>query len=212
MKPYTRQDALEEEEHALTRGDLRGALAAAAEVDRLNRLDPHSPVTVLAAALWYASVGLKVFPLVHGGKTPLPRTRGVHDATNDQARVRQLFGHHHGPRPTNVGIATGHLIDVLDFDGPEAHAAWGARWPAWSDAGVTLLASVSTPRAGGMHVYVPATGKGNRAAMVPGVDYRGRGGYVVAPPSWTPDGRYVFAASLDVDKMHHLAQRARRYG
>jgi hypothetical protein len=36
---------------------------------------------------------------------------------------------------------------------------------------------------------VAPTGYGNRVAVVPGVDWRGERGYVVAPPSWHASGR-----------------------
>jgi hypothetical protein len=39
-----------------------------------------------------------------------------------------------------------------------------------------------------MHLYIAATGDGNTTEFVPGVDYRGKSGYVVVAPS-TVDGR-----------------------
>jgi hypothetical protein len=41
---------------------------------------------------------------------------------------------------------------------------------------------VSTPR-GGQHIYLEPLGGGNLAGVIPGIDYRGAGGYVLAPPS-----------------------------
>ena len=171
--------------------NIDGILTAAAELDRIPQ--PARRASVLGAALWYAEHGLPVFPLTPGSKVPYPRSHGLGDATTVEARVRAMFA----DRPTaNLAIATGVLVDVIDFDGPEAHAAWGLRWPTWDDAGITPLATVSTPRPGGLHVYVAATGGGNRAGMVPGVDYRGLGGYVVVPPSVTPAGTYDFLQPL----------------
>jgi hypothetical protein len=40
----------------------------------------------------------------------------------------------------------------------------------------------------GFHWYVKPTGMGNRAGVLPGVDFRGKNGYVIAPPSVHPDG------------------------
>jgi hypothetical protein len=40
----------------------------------------------------------------------------------------------------------------------------------------------------GFHWYVKPTGVGNRAGVLPGVDFRGRGSYVLGPPSVHPNG------------------------
>jgi hypothetical protein len=57
---------------------------------------------------------------------------------------------------------------------------------------------VSTPRAGGVHRFVRATGRGNGQRIAPGLDYRGRGGYVVAPPSVVEGRRYTWLRALDL--------------
>lgn len=177
-------------QEALQRGDTATALRIA---DELDRMPPAQRASVLGAALWYAEHGLPVFPIQPYAKKPYPRTHGVGDATMVEARVRAMFA----DKPdANLAIATGVRVDVIDFDGPEAHAAWGQTYPTWAAAGINPIAIVSTPRPGGLHVYIAATGKGNRAGMLPGVDYRGVGGYVVVPPSCTAVGYYDFLRPL----------------
>ncbi|MFF1820373.1 bifunctional DNA primase/polymerase [Kribbella sp. NPDC058245] len=175
---------------ALQRGDTATALGIA---DELDRMPPAPRASILGAALWYGERGLRVFPISPRSKKPYLDTHGLHDATSDAGRIRAAFE----TKPNaNIAIATGHRVDVIDFDGLEAHLAWGRTYPTWAEAGIEPLAIVSTPRPGGMHVYVTATGEGNYAGMLPGVDYRGLGGYVVVPPSITAAGTYDFLQPL----------------
>lgn len=169
-----------------------------------DQLHPPRPMPRLGnAALWYADAGLWVFPIQPGGKKPYARTQGLHDATTDQGRIRRWWSRH---PDSNIGIATGHRVDVIDFDGAQAHAAWGEAFPnddGSTYGGASVLATVSTPRPGGLHVYIRATGEGNHAGSLPGVDFRGRGGYVLAPPSALDNrpgqypGTYRFARDLN---------------
>jgi len=187
-----RQLAEERLADALDRGDHLAALEAAAELDQLG---PKPQPSTLGAALWYASNGLPVFPLRPGEKIPHRGSRGVKDATTDPAQLRSWWA---ANPASNIGLATGHRLDVIDFDGLTAHLSWTETFgPDWDSAEVQVLATVSTPRAGGLHVYVPTNDAGNRAGICPGVDYRGIGGYVVAPPSSTPQGSYEFLRRLD---------------
>ena len=195
MKPYTRADAEADMADAIGQHDMNRALRAAAHLDAMG---PVPLAGLLASALWYAEHDLPVFPLQPHGKVPFPRTHGVKDATTDAAQVAAWWSK--SPE-ANIGIATGHLVDVIDFDGPAAHAGWGRQYgERWAEAGVVVLGTVSTPRSGGLHVYVPPTGKGNLAGAgdLEGVDFRGLGGYVVAPPSFTLHGQYRWLRPLDL--------------
>jgi len=61
-----------------------------------------------------------------------------------------------------------------------------------------VIGKVITPRCGD-HLYVRASGDGNTSGLLPGIDYRGRGGYVVAPPSIGPNGvRYTWTRPIDL--------------
>lgn len=179
MKPYTLADAEADLTAALEADDWASAYATAELIDTM---EPKAPPSLHAVARWYAISGIPIFPLIPLTKIPFKGTRGVLDASADLDRVSTWWTAH----PTaNIGLATGHGIDVIDVDGPEGHAAWGRRWgEAWPE----VIATVSTPRPGGMHVYVPSNAKGNRGGkkpLEPHIDYRGLGGYVVAPPSVT---------------------------
>jgi hypothetical protein len=114
------------------------------------------------------------------GKHPLGSLvpHGVKDATCNRARVLAWWTRH--PQ-ANIGLATGHTFDVLDVDGPAgAHAI---RTLAATHGLVSSGPLVRTG-GGGWHYYLASTGLGNvRPAGLAHVDWRGRGGYVVAPPS-----------------------------
>ena len=183
---------------AIDSGDRERIDAAAAEVDRLD--EPRAAVPLVAAALWYAEQGLRIFPLRPGSKIPFPGSRGLHDATTDPETIRAWWAK--APE-ANIGIATGHGVDVVDVDGYPGHLARAGNWAMFS--ALNVIGSVSTPRAGGMHYFVPAAGVGNKAGLLDHVDYRGLGGYVVAPPSVINSGpnpgRYAWVTPLDVTAM-----------
>lgn len=155
----------------------------------------------LAAAHIYAQLGLKVMPIRPGRKEPLT-AHGSLDATNDHDQIDLWWSQW---PDANVGIATGYLIDVIDLDGWDAQGNFDTvQDQPW------ILGAVETPRSGGMHLYTLATGKGNRAGILPGIDYRGQGGYVLAPPSVViksdqvndAEGKYYWIDDLDLEAGH----------
>jgi Bifunctional DNA primase/polymerase, N-terminal len=109
-----------------------------------------------------------------GGLVP----HGVKDATTNRAWVLAWWTRH--PQ-ANIGLATGHTFDVLDVDGPQGDQAI-------RDLAATHGLQSSGPLVrtggGGWHFYLAPTGLGNvRPLDLAHVDWRGQGGYVVAPPS-----------------------------
>lgn len=149
-------------------------LAALIRVDR-------SPSLGLAARS-LAAAGVPVFPCVVEGKRPLTR-RGFLDASSDPEQVAAWWSR---TPNANIGIPTGAPsgVVVVDVHGPhDGRAAFQRATDAGLVDGAGLL--VRTPT-GGTHVYFPATpGKEQRSwqAADVGVDFRGDGGYIIAPPS-----------------------------
>ena len=80
----------------------------------------------------------------------------------------------------NVGIATGIAFDALDLDGELGQAIITKAIPSGAR---TLSGPTAQTGGGGLHCYWQPTGLGNRARFLPNCDWRGVGGYVVAPPS-----------------------------
>ena len=156
-------------------------------------MTPHTfPTSPAAAAAQYAAWGWPVLPLHAPTATGCscgqpdcaspakhPRTRrGLRDAST--ARMQVIDWWARWPH-ANVAIATGAIV-VLDVDGDH-----GARSLSALEAEHGPLPQtpwVSTAR--GRHLYFLALGVdvGNSAGRLgPGLDVRGRSGYVVAPPS-----------------------------
>lgn len=144
-----------------------------------------SPVGDLAlAAIQLAHLGFAVFPCVPGGKRPLT-SRGFHDASADARQVRQWWRRN---PDANIGLPTGHRSSVVVVDVDVHGDASG--FPAFERArkiGLTDAWSwlVRTP-SGGLHAYFPATNRlEQRSWQAPEqhIDFRGDGGYVIAPPS-----------------------------
>lgn len=136
------------------------------------------------AATRFASAGVPVFPCVPGEKRPLVR-RGFHDATADPGQVDAWWSR--WPH-ANIGIPTGATsgVEVVDVD---VHAT-GTGFPAFRAAHREGLASgwaalVRTP-SGGLHAYYPADADRSQSSWQAArahVDFRGDGGYIIAPPS-----------------------------
>jgi hypothetical protein len=95
----------------------------------------------------------------------------------------------------NIGLLTGVAFDVLDIDGDEGMTSINEAAPWWGepwDGGPTDNPTIDGPTSQtgrGWHVLVAPTGLGNRAGVLEHVDWRGRGGYIVAPPSLHASGR-----------------------
>jgi hypothetical protein len=86
----------------------------------------------------------------------------------------------------NVGLATGIRFDVLDVDGEAGVEALRALVQAGA---VPRGGPLARTGGGGWHVLLAPTGAGNRVRLRPGLDWRGRGGLIVAPPSRHRSGR-----------------------
>ena len=150
----------------------------------------------LEAAIKYATkYHWAVFPVSPQTKKPLT-PHGCKDAKKSVGPIMAWWE----KWPTaSVGIATGSIsgLIVIDEDLDEDKGLDGvAEVSIWERAHGELpeTARVITGR-GGSHLYYSYTGDDikNRTGVLEGVDVRGEGGYVVAPPSIHPNGtEYVW--------------------
>jgi hypothetical protein len=144
----------------------------------------------LTAALAYARHGIPVLPVhtpaASGGCSCArdgcdrpgkhPRLRhGLTDASTDPYRIEQWWTRW---PDANVGLRTGIVMDVADIDSADG---WHALRHVLGGA-MPVGPQVRTG-GGGWHFWFTPTAYGNRVRLLPGVDWRGAGGYVVAPPS-----------------------------
>src|SRR5262245_62023855 len=137
-------------------------------------------------ALQLAAKGLRVFPCLPRDKRPAT-AHGCKDATTDQGAINDWW--RQDPQ-FNIGIATGSIsgIFVVDVDGLDAELE--LRKLEAHHSSLPPINEVTTAR--GRHLYfrMPETSVRNTAGKIaPGIDTRGDGGYVLAPPSVHPSGR-----------------------
>ena len=131
-------------------------------------------------ALKYAGFGLAVFPLRPKDKRPATRN-GCKDATTNKQQIIKWWD---SCPEYNIGIAAGKPsggLVVIDLDVSEK--AWqkenGELPKTWTSA---------TGRGGRHLLYRDKESRKNKVSLYKGIDIRGEGGYIVAPPSIHPNG------------------------
>lgn len=138
----------------------------------------------LAEALRYADLGFSIFPILPRDKRPATKS-GFKDASRDPAQLNKWWA----DSDFGIGIATGAAsgVVVVDIDVDKL-----------TDASRLIVEKLErektacvTTGTGGLHFYfqAPAVTLRNRAGILPGIDFRADGGYVVAPPSIHPNGK-----------------------
>jgi Bifunctional DNA primase/polymerase, N-terminal len=165
-------------------------------VAHLASARPVGDGRVIAPQVWTScSCGDRA--CAQAGKHPLGALvpHGLKEATTNRARVLAWWTRH---PLANIGLATGHRFDVLDVDGPEGEAAIRA---FAAEHGLQSSGPLVRTGGGGWHYYLAPTGLGNAHPRdLAHVDWRGRGGYVVAPPSRHYGGLwYQFVAGRGLD-------------
>jgi putative DNA primase/helicase len=164
---------------------------------------------LVQAALSYAKRGWRILPLHYptvdapycscaqpdcSSPGKHPRTaRGVLDATT---HTQQIISWWKRWPHSNIGIATGHRSNlfVLDIDDPASVPILEER------LSLALPQTLRANTSRGMHLYFHYSANlRNRAGLVPGIDIRAEGGYVVAPPSVHPSGTlYEWANQVEI--------------
>ena len=151
---------------------------------------------MLGEALAPAELGLPVFPCHKGGKRPVGWLvpNGLKNATTDSDTIRSWWS----SGDWNIGIATGSIV-VIDVDPDKGGDDSMSRLVA--EHGSLPKTVMSRTGGGGSHVFFqqpPGESIGcSASAVAPGVDVRGVGGYIIAPPSQHASGkRYEWFPNL----------------
>lgn len=136
-------------------------------------------------ALYYAKQGISMIPIKKGGKQSLIEWEKYQQTRADETLIRSWW--QRWPE-ANLGIVTGAVsgIVVLDVDSPD-----GMESLKKYNLHLPPTPTVQTG-GGGLHYYFrhPGYHCKNFTKKYPGIDFRGDGGYVVAPPSLHKSGNY----------------------
>lgn len=135
-----------------------------------------------ASAQWLAEeMGLPVFACDRN-KRPLTQ-HGFQDATQDRNIIAAQFDH---PAAAMIGVPTGQRGGFFTVD---LDCKGGARGLEWLSANEHRLPRTRRhrTRSGGVHLLFAwpqgRTIRNSASRIAPGVDVRGAGGYIIAPPS-----------------------------
>ncbi len=181
-------------------------------------------MTPLDYALLYISLGWRVFPCwwtrpqgtlcacgkktcSNAGKHPLGALvpKGCLDASDDESVVRSWWQKY---PDANIAIATGGRLVVVDIDprhgGDEGFDDLIQRHGRLPDTVEAITGG------GGRHLYAllpeGRVARNSAGDLAPGVDVRGEGGYVMAPPSsHVSGGSYAWESSSDPTEGVELA-------
>ena len=152
-------------------------------------------------ALDYLSRGWSVIPLRPRDKRPAIRWQEYQERLASQEDVKAWF--RHWP-DANVGVVTGNASGLIVVDIDPKHGGEDSLARLERQHGPLPPTVEAATGGGGRHIYFAHPGGvvRNRVALAPGIDVRGDGGYVVAPPSVHTSGKpYAWLKSHNPDTL-----------
>jgi hypothetical protein len=172
-----------------------------------GRTDPGE-MSMIAAALWYAEHGFPVFPVHrvrhgvcscnqpdcgHPGKHPRS-AHGFKDATKDPAQIKRWWKRW---PDANIGVPTGPASGILVID-IDPRNGGDTSWDS------LILKHGSYPATaeqitggGGRHIVFRDPAVVVPKELAPGIDMKGRGGYIIVAPSIHPSGQQYIWDGID---------------
>ncbi len=127
-------------------------------------------------ALEYRSMGFSVIP-IRADKRPYLKWEKFQKEKADERLIQEWWK---SWPDANIGIVTGNVsgLNVVDVDSEEGMAKLEELLP---DS--LLTPAARTPRGGWFFYFQPENGTGNSTGFLNDCDFRGEGGYIIAPPS-----------------------------
>jgi hypothetical protein len=184
---------------SVVRAGANNSLTAGSE--RREDATAHaSPLSAREAALGYLSRGWSVIPIEHRAKHPLVAWL---EFENRCASAREVEGWFARWPQANVGIVTGRVSGLVVIDLDARHGGDASLRRLESEHGALPSTVEALTGGAGRHLYFahPGGRVGNRVGLYSGLDLRGDGGCVVAPPSEHPSGRlYAWARGRSPDE------------
>jgi hypothetical protein len=147
-----------------------------------NTSDMRAPAFALLARGW------SVIPIEARGKRPIVPWLEYQSRLATEKEVEAWFG---GRRNPNLGIVTGALSNLVVLDVDARHDGSQSLALLELEHGTLPDTVEAQTGGGGRHIYFvhPGGVVHNRAGLAAGIDFRGDGGCVIAPPSLHPSGR-----------------------
>lgn len=158
----------------------------------------------MKAALDYGRLGWSVIPVEPRGKRPLIRWQVYQYRRTDSAEIAEWF--RRWP-DANIAVVTGIVSGLIVLDLDPRHGADASLEQLEREHGRLAETVEALTGGGGRHLYFAHPGDimRNRVGIAPGVDLRGNGGYIMAPPSVHASGEpYRWEHSPDVSRLAPL--------
>lgn len=155
----------------------------------MSRRDFHDR---LQAALDYLGRGWSVIPVRAREKRPLVAWQDYQRERSTPSELRRWFGQW---PDANLGIVTGAISQLVVLDIDPKHDGEASIAALEHEHGPLPATVEAISGGGGRHLYFrhPGGHVRNKVALAPGIDLRGDGGIIVAPPSVHPSGaRYAW--------------------
>lgn len=149
---------------------------------------PVTRLTTEQAALDYLSRGWSVIPVRERSKRPAVPWKAFQTKCVSEKTLHDWFRR----RPEyNVAIVTGALSGLVVMDVDPRHGGKESLRKLEREHYQLPQSMESVTGGGGRHVYFrhPGGTVNNRTNIEPGIDLRGDGGCIVAPPSLHPSGK-----------------------